>query len=149
MVIDKDQPNRTNRIKLGCPIVILPTHGSLAVGRYRCMGYGIRARAFSSARSNGLRDTVQPFYQVECGSRADGCRVCTRIPFQNDLRHFTSLAATMDKHSEIISHFTLLACEDSSRVSLRRTPKPTCKAVNRDLSHEIDIGPRLWLCKPK
>jgi len=30
MVIDKNQPNRTNRIKLGCPIVISPMHGSLA-----------------------------------------------------------------------------------------------------------------------
>ena len=30
MVIDKIQPNRTNRIKLGCLIVILPVHGLLA-----------------------------------------------------------------------------------------------------------------------
>ena len=28
-VIDMIQPNRTNRIKLGCPIVILLVHGSL------------------------------------------------------------------------------------------------------------------------
>ena len=28
-VIDKIQPNRTNRIKLGCPIIILLVHGSL------------------------------------------------------------------------------------------------------------------------
>jgi hypothetical protein len=26
---DKIQPNRTNRIKLGCPIVTLPVHGSI------------------------------------------------------------------------------------------------------------------------
>jgi len=29
MVIDKIQPNRTNRIKWRCPMVILPVHGSL------------------------------------------------------------------------------------------------------------------------
>jgi len=27
-VVDKIQSNRTNQIKLGCPIVILPVHGS-------------------------------------------------------------------------------------------------------------------------